>query len=155
MPEPIYDEGDWFAVPLQGGGFAAGIIARTMPQKEGVLLGYFFGPKRDEVPTPDDLRGLSASDAVLVERFGDLGVVQGTWPLLGHINGWDRNAWPTPPFGRFEELTGRAFKVIYDDADPNRLHCEEQVDRSELADMPKDGLSGAGAVEKMLAQLLR
>ena len=52
-------------------------------------------------------------------------------------------------------MAGRAFKVIYDDADPNRLHCEEQVDRSELADMPKDGLSGAGAVEKMLAQLLR
>ena len=62
--------------------------------------------------------------------------------------------WPTPAFGRLEELTGRAFKVIYDDADPNRLLGEERIDRSELASMPKDGLSGAGAVERILTRLL-
>jgi len=45
MQEPSYSEGDWFAVPLRGGGFAAGVIARAMPRKEGVLLGYFFGPR--------------------------------------------------------------------------------------------------------------
>src|SRR5690348_8676061 len=118
MQEPSYSEGDWFAVPLQGGGFVAGVIARAMPHKEGVLLGYFFGPRRSEAPALDELSGLSAPDAVLVERFGDLGIVNGTWPLLGRIDGWDRNAWPTPAFGRFEELTGRAFKVIYDDANP-------------------------------------
>ncbi len=39
MPEPTYQEGDWFAVPLRGGCFAAGIIARAMPRKEGVLPG--------------------------------------------------------------------------------------------------------------------
>ena len=59
-----------------------------------------------------------------------------------------------PAFGRLEELTGRAFKVIYDDANPNRLVREEQVDPSELTGMPRDGLSGAGAVERILDGLL-
>ncbi len=107
-----------------------------------------------EAPALDELSGLSAPGAVLVDRFGDLGIVNGTWPLLGHIDGWDRSAWPTPAFGRLEELTGRAFKVIYDDANPNRLVREEQVDPSELTGMPRDGLSGAGAVEMILDGLL-
>jgi len=154
MLEPTYREGDWFAVPLRGGGFAAVIVARAMPRMESVLLGYFFGPRRGGVPTLDELSALSASDAVLVERFGDLGILDGTWPLVGHADTWDRGAWPTPAFGRLEELTGRAFKVIYDDGDPNRLLREERIDLSELASMPKDGLSGAGAVERILARLL-
>lgn len=154
MPEPTYREGDWFAVPLRGGGFGAVIIARAMPSEEGVLLGYFFGPRHDSAPTLDELSALSASDAVLVERFGDLGILDGTWLLVGHTDRWDRGAWPTPAFGRLEELTGRAFKVIYHDADPNRLLGEERIDRSELASMPKDGLSGAGAVERILTRLL-
>jgi hypothetical protein len=154
MPEPTYREGDWFAVPLRRGGFAAVIIARAMPRNEGVLLGYFFGPMRESVPTLDELSPLSASGAVLVERFGDLGILDVTWTLVGHTDRWDRSAWPTPAFGRFEELTGRAFKVTYDDADPNTLLCEERIDPHELARMPKDGLSGAGAVERILTRLV-
>jgi Immunity protein 26 len=65
MPEPAYSEGDWFAIPLRGGGFATGLIARMMPHREGVLLGYFFGPRRDKVPTLDELRDLSTPDAIL------------------------------------------------------------------------------------------
>jgi Immunity protein 26 len=155
MVEASYNEGDWFAVPLQDGGFAVGVIARAMPRKEGVLLGYFFGPRRQAVPKLEELSGLSASGAVLVEMFGDLGLIRGMWPLLGRVTGWDRSAWPTPAFGRFEELTGRAFKVIYDDTNPNRVVREERIDPSELADLPQDGLSGAEAVEIVLTSLLR
>jgi hypothetical protein len=125
-----------------------------MPSKEGVLLGYFFGPKRDTIPTLDEISSLSASDAALVERFGDLGILDGTWPLVGQTDRWDRDSWPTPTFGRSEELTGRVFKVIYDDANPNRVLREERIDPNELATMPKDGLSGAGAVERILTRLL-
>lgn len=155
MPGATYSEGDWFAVPLRDGGFAVGVIARAMPRKEGVLLGYFFGPRRDEVPTFEEISDLSASDAVMVEIFGDLGIIHREWPLLGRVNGWDRSAWPTPEFGRFEELTGRAFKVTYDDNNPNLVVHEEQVDPDELVGLPRDGLSGAGAVERMLTRMLR
>jgi hypothetical protein len=150
-----YDEGDWFAVPLPNGGFAVGVIARAMPSHGGVLLGYFFGPRRETTPTLEELSALSTSDAILVRKFGHLGLVHQRWPNLGRIGRWDRTAWPIPTFGRFEELTGRAFKVIYDGNNPNRVLREKQIDPAELIDLPKDGLLGAGAVEKVLEGLLR
>jgi len=155
MSDIRYGEGDWFAVPLREGGFASGIIARAMPHRHGILIGYFFGPRRDVVPTLEDLAGLTASDSVLVRRFGDLGLLRKTWPLLGRLDNWERDAWPTPAFGRFEELTGRSFKVIYDDANPNKVIREEIVDSYDLAGLAKDGLLGAGAVEIVLTGLLR
>jgi hypothetical protein len=57
MPQANYNEGDWFAVPLREGGFAIGVIARVMPRKEGVVLGYFFGPRRNAVPTVEEAQG--------------------------------------------------------------------------------------------------
>jgi hypothetical protein len=155
MPQGTYSEGDWFAVPLRDGGFAVGVIARAMPRKEGVLLGYFFGPRRLVPPRLETLRSLSVADALAVGIFGDLGIISGEWPLLGRINDWDRVTWPMPAFGRFEELTGRAFRVIYDDENPNMVLREEQIDSNELNGLPKDGLSGAGAIERMLTRLLR
>jgi hypothetical protein len=155
MMKRSYREGDWFTLPLQKGGIAIGLIAREMPSRGGVSLGYFFGPRRDSVPRLEELNSLSWSDAVLVRKFGHLGLVHGTWHVLGRLESWDRTAWPTPAFGRFEELTGRAFKVIYDDANPNRLIHEEQIDPLELESLPKDGLLGAEAVETVLTGILR
>lgn len=155
MQEISYGEGSCFAVPLRGGGFAVGVIARVTPRREGIPLGYFFGPRRPEVPALGDLGGLSAADAILVRRFVDLGLVEGTWPLIGRIKGWDRHDWPTPAFGRFEELSGRGFKVIYDDSDPSEVVREEQIAPHELADLPSDGVSGDKALEVILTGLLR
>jgi len=112
-----YGEGDWFAVPLRDGGFATGVIARANPH--GVLFGYFFGPKRRELPTTRDLTGLSATTAILVARFGHLGLKDGKWPLIESARDWNRADWPIPTFGRFEDLSGRAFAVEYDPDDPN------------------------------------
>jgi Immunity protein 26 len=155
MVKANYSEGDWFTVPLREGGFAVGVIARAMPGKKGILLGYFFGPRREHVPQLTELSVLSASDAVLVARFGDLGLIEGTWPLLGPIDGWDRNAWPIPAFGRLQELTGRALKLIYDDNDPSWPISEKRIDSQELADLSTDDLFGAGAVEIALTDLVR
>lgn len=96
-------------MPLGRGGFAVGVIARANPK--AALLEYFFGPLRsEEVPSLADVAQLKA-DAVLVRRFSHLGVVEGRWPLLGSTVGWDRRDWPTPVFVRYEELTGRSFRV--------------------------------------------
>jgi hypothetical protein len=75
MAKVQYREGDWFAVPLRGGGFGLGLIARANPG--GVLLGYFFGPLRSEVPKLEDVASLRPGDAVLVRKFGHLGIVGG------------------------------------------------------------------------------
>ena len=146
-----YGEGDWFAVPLRTGGYAVGLIARA--NRGGVLLGYFFGPRRTIVPPLDAIAELKPDKAVLVRKFGHLGLTQGRWPLIGRLGGWDRRDWPMPVFVRCEELTGRSFRVFYDDDDPNKLLREEQVSRGE-ARGPKDGLMGAGFAEKALTTLL-
>jgi len=97
---------------------------------------------------------LKPGDAVLVGKFGHLGIVHGKWPMLGRADGWDRRDWPTPVFVRYEELTGRSFRVFYDDDDPARVLREERVAPGEAEQGPKDGLMGAGYVEAVLTQLL-
>jgi len=119
-----------------------------------VLVGYFFGPRRDGVPSLDDVAGLRPGDAVLVAKFGHLGLKQRKWPMLGRIEGWARADWPMPEFVRYEELSGRSFRVIYDDGDPNRLVREEQISPGTAEQGPKDGLMGAGFVEKVLTSSL-
>jgi len=153
MPKVKYAEGDWFAVPLREGGFGVGVIARANP--DGVLLGYFFGPRREEPPSVDEVADLKPTDAVMVRKFGHLGLTQGKWPVIGRVPGWGRHDWPMPIFVRYEEFTGRSFRVFYDDNDPNKVVREEQVGPGAGEQGPKDGLLGAGAVEKVLTSQLR
>ena len=91
---------------------------------------------------------------MLIRKFGHLGIVHGNWTVLGQLDDWDRRDWPTPVFVRYEELTGRSFRVYYDDNDPNRVLREEQVAPGEAEQGPKDGLMGAGFAEAALTRLL-
>lgn len=152
MAGSAYEEGDWFAVPLRNGGFALGVVARTNP--DGVLLGYFFGSKYAKVPDLGEVKQFRSSDAVMVRRFGHLGLKQGKWPILGRLTDWNRREWSMPGFVRYEELTGRSYRVFYDDNDPNKLVREEQVQPDEPEQGAKDGLLGAGAVEKVLTGIV-
>jgi hypothetical protein len=124
MPRVNYQEGDWFAVPLRDGGFAVGVVAR---EPESCVAGYFFGPRCDELPTLNDVRDLRPHDAILVGKFGHLGLSQGKWSILGRLDIWDRAGWPMLVLVRYEELTGRSFHVYYDDDDPAKLLREEQI----------------------------
>lgn len=128
-------------------------MARANPA--GVLLGYFFGPRRREPASIEEVTVLAPQHAVLVGRFGHLGIAGGTWPLLGRASGWDRSTWPTPVFVRCEELTGRAVHVRYDDDDPNRVIGETPIRTAHVEQGPQDGLMGAGFVEIRLTRLLQ
>jgi hypothetical protein len=150
---PSCREGDWFAVPLREGGFAIGVVARANPK--GVLLGYFFGPRRPETPELEDVANLKPEDAVLVRKFGYLGLIRGEWPILGQLDGWDRTEWPMPVSFRYEELTGRHFHVFYDADDPNKLLRETEIEPTAAEQEPKDGLLGAGAAEIVLTKRLQ
>jgi hypothetical protein len=152
MAKVRYREGDWFAVPLSEGTYAVGLVARLNPK--GVLLGYFFGPRRSEVPSLSKVAGLKPADAVLVQKFGHLGLTQGKWPVLGQSDGWDRADWPMPVFIRHEQITGRTLRVFYDDNDPNNFLGEEQIPPGLSEQGPRDGLMGAGYAEKILTKIL-
>lgn len=147
-----YQEGDWFAVPLPGGGYGLGLVVRASPT--GVLVGYFFGPRLLELPRIEDVDGLTPGQAALVRKFGDLGLRQGKWPIIGRSGRWERSDWPMPAFVRREEFTGRVFKVYYDERDPNRFVGEEEVSPEHASDMNPDGLMGAGFAERLLARTL-
>jgi hypothetical protein len=125
-----------------------------MPQDGGVNLGYFFGPGQPRVPGASELVTLNPADAILVRRFGDLGLIDGSWPLIRRKESWNRIAWPIPAFGRYEELTDRAFKVIYDDNDPNLVIREIPIGKDECLTLPPDRLSGSGAIEIILSRRL-
>ena len=86
--------------------------------------------------------------------FGDPSLLSGEWPILGVLAPWDRVQWSVPYFVRFEELTGRTFRVIYDQDDLSVLVREEEVKPGEDVSGPKDSLMGPGFVEDKLAMLL-
>lgn len=147
-----YREGDWFAVPLRRGGYGLGVAARM--NGEGVVLGYFFGPKREQAPSLKETTGLRASNASYVSLFGDLGLIDGKWPILGHSDLWRKELWPVPYFCRYHpELDPRAFRVEYSE-DTLAAIDEAEISPEECQRMPRDGLSGFGAIEITLGKLL-
>jgi hypothetical protein len=156
MSRPLlpYQEGDWFAVPLpREDGYAIGRIVRARPRGK-VLCGYFFGPRRHTVPPLIELTPLTPIDAILIALFGDLGLIDGTWPILGQVEPWERQAWPLPIFGRTDEDEHKAWKVKLADDDPSVVVSERSCSPQEARHLPKEGLMGAGAVERYLAHLL-
>jgi len=147
-PVPAEDrdvEGGWFAVPLpKEAGFAPGVIARTEPRQDGIVLCYLFAPCGRSEPVLDQVRELRADDAVLVQKLGGL---ESGWPRLGRAPGWDRGAWPLPEFGRRAKKS--VFRVIYDD--DLRFVGEEMADRAELDTLPSNELLEAFSVPDRLA----
>lgn len=153
MPRRLpYGDGDWFAVPLRdGGGYGVGVVAHH--DRRGGVIGYLFGLRFNDVPTLDDVAGLRPTDAVRVMRFGDLGLIKRQWPILGRLDNWEPEEWPIPEFGR-REPSGRAFRVVYAAEDLRGPVREEPISDDECDRLPRDALSGAGAVELVLTQLL-
>jgi hypothetical protein len=147
-----YSEGDWFAIPLGSRGFGLGVVARM--NGRGVVFGYFFGPRRDTLPALDDTEQLTCEQAVLARQFGDPGLLQGEWPLLGRSKNWQRDQWPMPAFGRIAVDRSRALRVEYSETDINEVVREIPITVEEALMLPEDGLSGSGALEIRLSQLL-
>ena len=118
-----------------------------------VVLAYLFGPKRDAVPLLADVARLQPKEAVKCLRIGDLGLINGEWPILGDLPHWDRPAWSMPSFARRDTLSQRAWRSVYSDSDPSKLEQEKPMPY-DADDLERDALYGAGAVELMMTKLL-
>lgn len=139
-----------FLVPLRTGGFARGVVARSRRQGR-VLFGYFFGPM---LPAADSVKtcDLDPASAVWMARFGDLGLVNGEWRIVGDLSPWDRSAWPMPDFIRLDPMDAKKAKRIrYSDADPMVVESTKDVE-AELP-LPSDGMHGYGSIEIGLTKL--
>jgi hypothetical protein len=152
-----YEEGQWFAVPLRNGGYALGIIVRGNFKTKGGL-GYFFGPKYEVIPTGEETYSKNKDNALLIQKFGDLGIIEGEWPLIHNSKPFNRDEWPVPLFHRvlpFPE--GKALIVEYrQDYSGSESPVKETV--VPLTDgvkkLPKDVLSGSGSIEITMTKLI-
>lgn len=148
-----YEEGSFFAVPFKEGGYGVGIAARIAPGG-GVLLGYFFGRRFDALPVLAEVKDWQPKDAITVQRFGDLGLTKGDWPVLGKPGDWDRAKWPIPKFKRYCAHTGRTELVVYTDDNPNSNPLWIRSTEEEIAGLETGNLHGYGAMATVLSKLL-
>lgn len=147
-----YEESSVFAMPLRLGGFARGVVAR-MPPRGRVVLGYFFGP-RLQTPVAATLDYLHPSLAVARIRFGDLGLIEGRWLVIGKVPNWNRADWPVPDFVRRDPISRRAWLVRYPNDEPLHSVSEPLSSYDDLQLLENDGLFGAGAAEAKISKLL-
>ncbi|WP_035060102.1 immunity 26/phosphotriesterase HocA family protein [Andreprevotia chitinilytica] len=148
-------EGLWFAVPLRDSGYAIGVISRVSPGR-GVKtgFGYFFGQRYKDVPSLSDIKGITPQDSIAMKMFSGLGFKNGTWLIIGVDDMWVRENWPMPAFARQDAVSGAFQKIRYDDHDPRKTLYESPCSRDEALKLPRDGLSGYGAVELVLTALI-
>jgi hypothetical protein len=127
-----------FGIPLPGG-YALGVAARLAPR--GGVLGYFFFCSH----------GLRAESADAIGMFGDPYLLDGTWPVLGHLPDWDRSKWPVPSFAHQDVVSGAWFLRFYDDK--LRFVDEKRTTAEAAAKHPEDGDMGCEAARRWLAKL--
>lgn len=146
-----YGEGTCFFVPLRSGGYARGIVSRL--DGDGGIFAYFFGP---ELARPEGSFGdIHAQEALLSGRCGDLGLVEGGWPLADQLKDWNRNDWPLPALYREDAEAQKAW-VSYYDNDNLKFVREESVEfgQEQHKRHPHDRLMGYGAAEIRITKLL-
>jgi len=151
-----YREGQWFVIPLRAGGYALGTIVRGCNKTKGGL-GYFFGPKYREIPDDKVIWEKSPADAILITWFSDLGIINGSWPLLRSTRPFSIDDWPIPKFGHKDPLVpGKGYIREYtmDAYGSWMLKKESIVAVEEIIDFPEDVFMGGGAVEIKLTKLL-
>lgn len=145
-----YKEGSVFCFPLRDSGYGRGVVARS-GKRGGCILGYFFGPI---LQSPEDatLEGLSADHSVLCCLFGDLGLMDGTWQVIGAIPDWDRSHWPNPDF--MTRSNGWYYLVRYSDDNPIHETLRKPV-KDDDPTLEDAALYGSGAVEIAVSRRLR
>jgi hypothetical protein len=151
-----YKEGQWFAIPLRKGGFCFGTIVRGDFKTKGGL-GYFFGPKYLDVPTDRDTWGANYKDAILITLFGDLGIVNGCWPIIHSTRPFVKQEWPIPKFGTKISLVPRKGLIReYEQNNKGQLIMIREVASTEkdIFGLPEDIIMGGGSVEIKLTKIL-
>ena len=152
-----YELGTWVAIPLPEAGYTIGIIVGG-DSGSGVLLGYFFPELFSKPPALQNLKNKTAAGAVLIAWFGDLGIRQGRWPILGKEKSFERQDWPVPSFGRVDATNPqKGYVTEYNLETPIKGQPvrETRCNSEELLDLPYDGLYGATALEAKLNAMLK
>ena len=153
-------EGLLVAVPATDGvGYLVGLVARAEKSRSlgAAILLYFFPPRLRRVPHLDDVPVLHRDAAISVVRTGVRRIVEGAWPIVGTLQGFQRSDWPIPLFGGVSlSQPGLAWIVEYTD---DRIgvgapRSERVVSVAEAERYPSDSAWGVdvaahGATERL------
>jgi immunity protein 26 of polymorphic toxin system len=146
-----YSEGSLFLVPLRDMGYARGVVGRATKTGK-VVFGFFFGPRLSS-PSSITEDELIPNRSILCARFGDLGWINGKWPIHSKVSKWNRSEWSMPEFVRREPISNKAWRVRYRDDDPNKIEDVSAADFD--AELEPDRMCGHGAIEIRLTKLLK
>jgi hypothetical protein len=138
-----YQEGSIIMVPLRTTGFAPGVIARR--GQGPILFGYFFHLRVPEPSVPAE--PLVAGAASHLMRFADLGLVDGSWHVVGSITGWDRDDWPMPDFQQVGRGASVGVRVRCSEDNPVHELSREPATIAALNGLPSADIFGSDAVE--------
>ncbi|GAP08819.1 immunity protein 14 [Anaerolinea thermolimosa] len=132
-----YSEGQWFAIPLNNGGYALGIIVRGSYKTKGGL-GYFFGPRYEDIPDGNETWHKKPSDAILMAWFGDLGIITGRWPLISTTRSFNRHEWSVPGFRSIDPVYPAKGWLIEYNTQSNKMEMIRRTyrDAVELPGLP-------------------
>jgi Immunity protein 26 len=144
-----YQEGDWFAVPLAEEQWAAGRVARLHVGGK-IAFAYLFGPFVRQPPI-EELAAHLPSEAVLIGRIGDQGLVRREWPVLGRAD-WRRDDWPLVPFRNVDPITKRVRRVEYEDGSLAAPTVWRAADDA-MVGSPADTLYGHLSLQKRLSKM--
>jgi len=151
-----YQEGQWFVVPLRNGNYTLGIIVRGSFKTQGGL-GYFLEPANKIPPNQYDTMDKKAEGAILITWFCDLGIITDEWQLIPNGKPFVKSEWPVPKFQRIDALDTRiGYLVEYEQENPKFSEPirETICSSDDIHDLPKEKLSGSGAIEIILTKLL-
>ncbi len=148
-----YQNGTVFAVPLSGGGYAAGVV--THLDGSGAIVAYFLADKFSQLPSLKAVNAFRVGSALTVRRLADVGIVAGKWSILGQYAGWCQADWPLPSFGRPDALDDELRWIVeYVENDLITPRCEVHTSSADARALPQQGYLNAAATERLLSHLL-
>lgn len=128
--------GTWFALPLEDGRWAVGLVARSSPGFSYGLL-YAFGPARQTRPGAAEVAGLTAADADFVAQCELGALAEAQWPVIHADHPFGPAVWPTLRVVRRALGANRLFELEW--VDGNRLsHPLGKISDQEAAAYPPD-----------------
>ncbi|MFK4087705.1 Imm26 family immunity protein [Kribbella sp. NPDC020789] len=150
MAAKVIREGEYFAIPLPSGGYGVGLAARV--GSRGVVLGYFSPARHGSIPALADAT-FSPGQAIWIKLFGDLGIADGEWVVIGYDEKWNPVDWPLPDFAHHEEITGRCYRLSFD-GDLRNRPSRTLVPVDQTVELPEYGTAGAQFIEIRLDKIL-
>ena len=141
-----YKEGDVFRIEVTHTEAAFGVVCRVGRKGRNIFLAYFYEHFPD---------GRSGTHPIDVMRCYDKHLTSGRWKIVGSIQPWDRDAWPTPRFWWQMPPSTTIALIELDDEDPSVQTSSRFVTEAPPDAFAGGAVTGGDVVEEKLRRKLQ